>query len=196
MVRELAQRVNANERFRAATSTWDGSIGLAAEREEVEFIIYRGEILEAAAFAQRADVTLVASELTWAQMISGPTNDFMRRAMQDAFSVRGAAHEYLRLIRAIDVHRLARAHSTTKAPVMRAEYRDVDGVASFVEQWGSGQPVLCIHTAGQNGVQWRGVAPGLVARGYRVVVPDLPGTVVRNPLSTVQFGTCAIRCVV
>ncbi len=59
--------------------------------------------------------------------------------------------------------------------MIRAEYREVDGVLSFVEQWGEGRPVLCIHTAGQNGVQWRGVAPGLAALGYRVVVPDLPG---------------------
>ncbi|MGO4203511.1 alpha/beta fold hydrolase [Rhodococcus sp. TAF43] len=35
--------------------------------------------------------------------------------------------------------------------------------------------VLCIHTAGQNGVQWRHVASALADKGYRVVVPDLPG---------------------
>lgn len=35
--------------------------------------------------------------------------------------------------------------------------------------------VLCIHTAGQSGVQWRHVARDLADLGYRVVVPDLPG---------------------
>ena len=35
--------------------------------------------------------------------------------------------------------------------------------------------VLCIHTAGQSGVQYRHVARDLAARGYRVLVPDLPG---------------------
>jgi pimeloyl-ACP methyl ester carboxylesterase len=58
---------------------------------------------------------------------------------------------------------------------MRAEYLQVDGALAFVEQWGEGRPVLCIHTAGQSGVQWRTVAPALAQRGYHVVVPDLPG---------------------
>ncbi|MEO8751384.1 MAG: alpha/beta hydrolase [Casimicrobiaceae bacterium] len=59
--------------------------------------------------------------------------------------------------------------------MMRADYLSIDGAAAFVEQWGDGRPLLCIHTAGQSGVQWRSVAPGLVARGYHVIVPDLPG---------------------
>ncbi len=59
--------------------------------------------------------------------------------------------------------------------MMRAQYLEIDGADAFVEQWGEGKPVLCIHTAGQSGVQWRNVAPGLAERGYRVVVPDLPG---------------------
>ena len=60
---------------------------------------------------------------------------------------------------------------------MRAEYTEVGGTLAFVEQHGDPDtpPVLCLHTAGQSGVQWRHTAPALAARGYRVVVPDLPG---------------------
>ncbi|MFG2586478.1 alpha/beta fold hydrolase [Streptomyces malaysiensis] len=58
---------------------------------------------------------------------------------------------------------------------MRADYIEVGGTRSFVLEEGSGQPVLCLHTAGQSGVQWRDVQPRLAALGYRVVVPDLPG---------------------
>ncbi|WP_328310971.1 alpha/beta fold hydrolase [Actinomycetospora sp. NBC_00405] len=60
---------------------------------------------------------------------------------------------------------------------MRAEYLRVGGTLAFVEQHGEpdAPPVLCLHTAGQSGVQWRHTAPALAARGYRVVVPDLPG---------------------
>lgn len=56
-------------------------------------------------------------------------------------------------------------------------YVTVDGALAFVEEHGDpGAPaVLCLHTAGQSGVQWRHVAPELAAAGYRVVVPDLPG---------------------
>lgn len=58
---------------------------------------------------------------------------------------------------------------------MRAEYLDVGGTRSFVLDEGEGPAVLCLHTAGQNGVQWRETQSALAAHGYRVVVPDLPG---------------------
>ena len=54
-------------------------------------------------------------------------------------------------------------------------YVEIGGALAFVEEHGAGTPVMCLHTAGQSGVQWRHVAPALAARGYRVVVPDLPG---------------------
>jgi pimeloyl-ACP methyl ester carboxylesterase len=59
--------------------------------------------------------------------------------------------------------------------MMRAHYRKIGGTTAFVEDIGEGQPVLCIHTAGQSGVQWRHVGEALASRGYRVLVPDLPG---------------------
>jgi acyl dehydratase len=100
----LADRLNADERFRSATATWDGAIALAGDREEAQFRIYRGKVIEAGVRAPNGPTfTLVASDLTWSELISGPRNDFMQRAMQGAFSVRGAAYEYLRLTRALDI---------------------------------------------------------------------------------------------
>jgi pimeloyl-ACP methyl ester carboxylesterase len=58
---------------------------------------------------------------------------------------------------------------------VEAEYLQVGGSLAFVEQTGAGTPVLCLHTAGQSGVQWRHVTGELAALGYRAVVPDLPG---------------------
>ena len=58
---------------------------------------------------------------------------------------------------------------------MHARQLDVGGTGTFVLEEGTGPPVLCLHTAGQNGVQWRHAQPALAALGYRVVVPDLPG---------------------
>lgn len=54
-------------------------------------------------------------------------------------------------------------------------YLRIDGRLGFVELAGAGPPVLCVHTAGQSGVQWRDVLTELPAAGYQVVVPDLPG---------------------
>jgi pimeloyl-ACP methyl ester carboxylesterase len=60
-------------------------------------------------------------------------------------------------------------------PMIQASYLEVEGSLAYVEQAGSGPAVLCVHTAGQSGVQWRHTITALAARGYRVIVPDLPG---------------------
>ena len=59
--------------------------------------------------------------------------------------------------------------------MIEASYLEVEGGLAYVEQAGSGPAVLCLHTAGQSGVQWRHTTTALAARGYRVIVPDLPG---------------------
>jgi pimeloyl-ACP methyl ester carboxylesterase len=59
--------------------------------------------------------------------------------------------------------------------VIEAQYLNVAGSLAYVESAGEGPPVLCIHTAGQSGVQWRHSLISLAALGYRVIVPDLPG---------------------
>ncbi|WP_144639240.1 alpha/beta fold hydrolase [Bordetella genomosp. 13] len=56
-----------------------------------------------------------------------------------------------------------------------ARYIEIDGADAYVEHWGEGRPVLCLHTAGQGGWQWKRAAGGLAQRGYQVIVPDLPG---------------------
>lgn len=56
-----------------------------------------------------------------------------------------------------------------------ARYVEIDGRPGFVATFGAGTPVVCLHTAGQSGLQWRDAIEGLVAAGYQVVVPDLPG---------------------
>ncbi len=59
--------------------------------------------------------------------------------------------------------------------MIEARYLEIDGSLSYVEVAGEGPPVLCVHTAGQSGVQWRYTTRALAELGYRVVVPDLPG---------------------
>lgn len=59
--------------------------------------------------------------------------------------------------------------------MIEASYLEVDGGLAYVEQAGTGPAVLCLHTAGQSGVQWRHTITALAVRGYRVIVPDLPG---------------------
>ncbi|NMI01397.1 alpha/beta hydrolase [Pseudonocardia sp. K10HN5] len=59
--------------------------------------------------------------------------------------------------------------------MIEARYLRIGGALAYVEQAGAGPAVLCLHTAGQSGVQWRHAIGELAALGYRVIVPDLPG---------------------
>lgn len=54
-------------------------------------------------------------------------------------------------------------------------YITILGHRLYYESCGEGQPVVCIHTAGQNSIQWRFVLPYFGERGYRMVALDLPG---------------------
>ncbi|WP_218005168.1 alpha/beta fold hydrolase [Actinomadura macra] len=56
-----------------------------------------------------------------------------------------------------------------------AHYFPLWGRTAFAESYGAGEPILCVHSAGQSGAQWRAAVGGLAARGYRAVVVDLPG---------------------
>jgi pimeloyl-ACP methyl ester carboxylesterase len=56
-------------------------------------------------------------------------------------------------------------------------YLDVAGHRIFFDEAGSGQrgAILCVHTAGMSGLEWRFFLPHFASLGFRVVAPDLPG---------------------
>lgn len=99
----LAARLEDDARFAAATATWDGSIGLRSGSDEVQLRVYRGRVIDAAARTPHgATFTVEAEERTWAELLTAPSNDFLRRVMSsDAFSVSGSAYEYLRMTKAL-----------------------------------------------------------------------------------------------
>jgi acyl dehydratase len=100
---ELARRLADDEDFRSATATWDGTIGLRAPRDQVHLRVYRGRVIEVAGRTPLgATFTLDGPERLWTELLTGPSNDFFRRAMSgDSFTVTGNAHEYLRMSRAL-----------------------------------------------------------------------------------------------
>lgn len=59
--------------------------------------------------------------------------------------------------------------------MIQVEHHELGGGIGHVEVAGEGQPLLCIHTAGQTALQWRDVLREMPGHGYRVIVPDLPG---------------------
>lgn len=52
---------------------------------------------------------------------------------------------------------------------------EIGGCALRVRRGGSGPAVLLLHGHPRTGSTWHRIAPGLMAAGYSVVVPDLPG---------------------
>lgn len=58
-----------------------------------------------------------------------------------------------------------------------AYFEEDDGRLCFVEFMGDpdAPALLCVHTAGQSGVQFRRCGPGLAALGLQVVIVDMPG---------------------
>ena len=100
--RAVGARLAQHGAFHAATATWDGAFALACETDEVQFRIYKGDVLEAGSRAPNGPAfTLAADALVWAELFSAETDEFMRRAMQGEFTVRGSAYEYLRLTKAL-----------------------------------------------------------------------------------------------
>lgn len=58
---------------------------------------------------------------------------------------------------------------------VNGRYFEIEGSVGYVESRGSGPAVVCIHSAGQSGRQWREVLTDLPDLGWAVYVPDLPG---------------------
>jgi hypothetical protein len=100
--RAVAERLAGDERFASATAEWDGTLGLRCGDAEVHLRIYRGRVIDVTRRSPHgATFTVEAGELAWTELLTGPRNDFIRRAMRGEFDVRGSAYEYLRLTKAV-----------------------------------------------------------------------------------------------
>jgi hypothetical protein len=104
----LAASLAADPEFASSTATLDGSIGIVSRTpagpSAVEFRIYRGKIIEhgrksldGATFAIEADA------LTWAELVTGRYDDYVRFAARGRFTIRGSGFHYLRLNRTVRI---------------------------------------------------------------------------------------------
>lgn len=65
----------------------------------------------------------------------------------------------------------------TELPSLTGRYVDVQETRTYYETVGDEEAptIVAVHTAGAEGRQWHHTAQRLAKRGYRVVIPDLPG---------------------
>ena len=54
-------------------------------------------------------------------------------------------------------------------------YLRVANTRIFFDEMGSGIPIVCIHTAGANSLEYRHLLPILSEKGFHAIAPDLPG---------------------
>lgn len=88
--------------FAEALESWDGTVGLRAGDREVHLRVYRGAVIEVTRRAPLgATFTVEADEITWLELLTAPSNEFVRFGMEGRFAVRGNGYEYLRLTRAL-----------------------------------------------------------------------------------------------
>lgn len=101
---QLAALLTDDARFTSAAATWDGTIGLRCETREVQLRVYKGRIIDVARRTPHGSTfTVGAAELTWTELVTGPRNDFVQRAMRGQFEVTGSGYEYLRLTKVLSV---------------------------------------------------------------------------------------------
>jgi len=100
----LGERLSTDETFRSATATWDGAFAIACGDDEIQFRVFKGQVLEAGQRSPNGPAFIVkADEIVWVELFTGEENDLMKRAMQGQLSVSGSAYEYLRLTKALTV---------------------------------------------------------------------------------------------
>ena len=100
--KRVAERLATNAAFHSTTRPFDGTIGFSAGPDEVNFRIYRGEVIEISRKALTGPTFVIdAPELTWLQLLASPVNDYVRRTMTGAFKIRGDGFQYVRMIKAV-----------------------------------------------------------------------------------------------
>jgi len=101
-VSKLAQSLERDENFIAATSSFDGSIAIHFGHVSVGLRIYRGHVIDSGrSIVSNATFSIAASCAVWLDFSKRPRNEFIPFAMADKFEVRGSTYEYLRMTRAV-----------------------------------------------------------------------------------------------
>ncbi|MFD5007339.1 hypothetical protein ACFWMV_31105 [Streptomyces mutabilis] len=100
--RHLAAGLAANEDFASAVQTFDGSVGIRAGEEQVEFRLYRGSVVEVAKKSLEGPTfTVGGTERAWIDLLSATKNDFVNRTQNNHFRSTGNNFQYLRIFRAV-----------------------------------------------------------------------------------------------
>ncbi len=194
--RELAERCRADGEFLLAARHWTGGLRLDFGSAVAAITIADGEPVEGEPPPGDGVITLQAPTGTWEQLLAATPPRFANDiAPARALGLRRVGDELLywqyaaAIQRAVELLRdpapapanelvaASKPAGTIDAVVGRYLHLDLGGVSHriYVEEAGSGIPLLCQHTAGSHSAQWRHVLdnPAITDR-FRVIAYDLP----------------------
>jgi pimeloyl-ACP methyl ester carboxylesterase len=200
-VRKAAEMAGTDGEFRLNAASWTGAIGVAVGPERWCFGLIQGRIgALKAGWPDPADpgvVTLSASPDIWSTFLTDPPpapfGDVFGAALA-GLALEGAfltAERHLAVRRFGDLLRFAangtdpsprpmpsvRRHGQHDHAVGRYVHVDLEGVDHrvYYEESGEGVGLLCQHTAGSDGRQWRHLLEDerIISR-FRVIAYDLP----------------------
>ena len=72
---------------------------------------------------------------------------------------------------------------------IRGHYVKVNGARTFYDELGEGQPIVCIHTAGANSLEYQYILPLYAEQGLHAYALDLPGHSRSYPVNWQQHRT-------
>ncbi len=190
-VRNAAERGNglAAVQYRGLAKDW--RIRFESDSAAVTLANTAGTFSADAKGGETAEVTLTASEADWAQFLAAtPAPGYQTlhaMVMKGLLTLSGDTLLYQQYLLALEMmfDRLPKA-DTTAAPdappalepvVGRYVNLSIDGQPQrvYFEEAGAGTPLVCLHTAGADGRQYRGLLnDSAVTDRFRVIVFDLP----------------------
>lgn len=196
---QLLDSCRADGEFGLAARHWTGGLRLDFGDGLAAITLVDGEVRPGDPGDGPGVLTLTGPAELWAQMLAAEPDRFVNDiAPARALGLRRIGDELLywqyaaAAQRAIELlrdpppdsrasagprHQDRRPHGTIEAAVGRYVHLELGGVDHriYFEEAGSGIPLLCQHTAGAHGSQWRHLLeePAITDR-YRVITYDLP----------------------
>ena len=204
-VDEAVRLANADGELRLNSRSWTGTVTLLVDGVTYRIAVDRGQFslvpatdgTDAAGAAGGGDITVSGTPEAWGKVLAAvPPSGYadVFGACNGGMAVQPAprdAERHLAVRRLVDLLRHAingidptprvlaasRPHGTHDAAVGRYVHLDLGGVSYrvYYEEAGTGIPLLCQHTAGSDGRQWRHVLEDeRITSRFRVISYDLP----------------------
>lgn len=190
---ELAERCRVDGEFRMAARYWDGGLRLCIGDARLSIRVDGGEPSAGAITAESGVIELAGPADVWMLLLEPlPARFFNDILPATAFGIRRTGSDivfwqyYPAVARAIELLRtptvaasMAERASSARfdSPIGRYVHLELDGHDHrvYIEEAGTGLPLLLQHTAGSSSVQWRHLfeEPRITQR-FHLIAYDLP----------------------